>query len=102
MLDSSNHSTVAAAQDSEKKKRSQLQAASIHETAFGCPRDFMDNRFVYTVVSARARGLSIGVNINPDKKCNFDCLYCEVDRSVKSHELKLDTDVMAAELHHML
>src|ERR1041385_9455166 len=46
-------------------------------TAFGCPRDFLDNRFVYTVISARARGLSVGVNMNPDKHCNFDCVYCE-------------------------
>jgi wyosine [tRNA(Phe)-imidazoG37] synthetase (radical SAM superfamily) len=102
MLESTNQSAVATAQESEKKKRSTLHAAAIHETAFGCPRDFMDNRFVYTVVSARARGLSIGLNINPDKRCNFDCLYCEVDRSVKSQEPKLDTDVMATELHKML
>ena len=43
-------------------------------TAFGCPRDFLDTRFVYAVVSPRARGLSVGVNMNPDKFCNFDCL----------------------------
>ena len=36
-------------------------------TAFGYPRDFLDNRFVYTVISPRARGLSLGLNVNPDK-----------------------------------
>ena len=41
------------------------------ETAFGCPRDFLGNRFVYVVVSARARGLSIGLNMNPDKCVQF-------------------------------
>lgn len=66
-------------------------------TAFGCPRDFLDNQFVYAVVSPRARGLSIGVNMNPDKKCNFDCVYCEVDRRTPGRA-KLDVDVMAAEL----
>ena len=47
---------------------------AIPETAFGCPRDFLNNRFVYAVISARAHGLSLGVNMNPDKRCSFDCL----------------------------
>ena len=68
------------------------------ETAFDRPRDLLGHRFVYAVISSRARGLSLGVNINPDKKCNFDCSYCEVDRRVTSKESKLDVDVMATEL----
>ncbi|HEX4130115.1 MAG TPA: radical SAM protein [Pirellulales bacterium] len=44
------------------------------------PRTFETNRFVYPVVSRRARGVSIGVNLNPDKVCNFDCIYCQVNR----------------------
>ena len=38
---------------------------------------FQDNRFVYAVVSRRSGGVSIGVNLNPDKYCNFDCVYCQ-------------------------
>jgi wyosine [tRNA(Phe)-imidazoG37] synthetase (radical SAM superfamily) len=72
------------------------------QTVFGYPRDFLDNRFVYTVVSPRAHGLSVGVNMNPDKLCNFDCLYCEVDRSTRSTETKLEVPVMAAELRRTL
>jgi wyosine [tRNA(Phe)-imidazoG37] synthetase (radical SAM superfamily) len=68
------------------------------ETAFDRPRDFLGNRFVYAVISSRARGLSLGVNFNPDKRCNFDCSYCEVDRRLPSPEKKLDVEVMAAEL----
>jgi wyosine [tRNA(Phe)-imidazoG37] synthetase (radical SAM superfamily) len=68
------------------------------ETAFGLPMDFLGNRFVYAVVSPRARGLSIGVNMNPDKKCNFDCLYCEVNRQGPARENRLDAQVMVAEL----
>ena len=45
-------------------------------------RSFEDNRFVYAVVSRRSGGVSIGVNLNPDKYCNFDCVYCQVDRTV--------------------
>jgi len=68
------------------------------ETAFGHPMDFLGNRFVYAVVSPRARGLSIGVNMNPDRKCNFDCVYCEVNRRRPVREDRLDTRVMVAEL----
>lgn len=75
---------------------------SERETAFGCPRDFLDNRFVYIVLSPRARGLSVGINLNPDKFCDFDCVYCEVNRQQASRERHLDTDVMAVELEHTL
>ncbi len=73
-----------------------------HETAFGCPRDFLGNRFVYVVISPRARGLSIGLNMNPDKFCNFDCVYCEVNRDLSPDEHELDVAVMAAELEKTL
>lgn len=72
------------------------------DTAFGCPRDFLANRFVYTVVSSRARGLSVGVNMNPDKYCNFDCAYCEVNRDEPPREATLNVAVMAEELEHTL
>src|SRR5438067_1900560 len=72
------------------------------ETAFGHPMDFLDNRFVYTVVSPRARGLSVGVNMNPDKHCNFDCAYCEVNRDEPARETLLDVAVMEKELEHTL
>ncbi len=69
-------------------------------TAYGCPRDFLDNRLVYVVISPRARGLSIGVNLNPDRQCNFDCVYCEVNRSRAIPALApVDLNLMAAELH---
>jgi len=71
-------------------------------TAFGCLRDCLVSRFVYAVVSPRARGLSVGVNMNPDKYCNFDCVYCEVNRSEPARESKLDVGVMAAELERAL
>jgi len=88
--------------DGAEKKRPTPWPLPERATAFGCPRDFMDNRFVYTVVSPRARGLAVGVNMNPDKSCNFDCAYCEVDRSVSVPEARLDVNVMAAELQATL
>lgn len=44
------------------------------------PRRFRRNRYVYPVLSRRAGGLSIGVNLSPDARCNFDCVYCQVVR----------------------
>jgi len=75
---------------------------TFRETAFGCPRDFLENRFVYLVISPRARGLSVGVNLNPDGQCNFNCVYCEVDRSLPPRERHLDVDAMADELKRTL
>ena len=72
------------------------------ETAFGCPRNFLDNRFIYVVISPRARGLSIGVNLNPDKQCNFHCVYCEINRCLPALEKSLDVPVMASELEKTL
>src|SRR5947208_13611084 len=72
------------------------------DTAFGCRRDLLENRFVYTVVSSRARGLSVGINMNPDKFCNFDCVYCEVNRVEPGHEARLDVAIMAEELQATL
>lgn len=46
------------------------------------PRLWQNNRYVYPVVSRRSKGISLGINLNPDKVCNFDCIYCSVDRTV--------------------
>jgi wyosine [tRNA(Phe)-imidazoG37] synthetase (radical SAM superfamily) len=43
-------------------------------------RVFAAFTYVYPVISRRSGGLSLGINLNPDKRCNFDCVYCEVDR----------------------
>ncbi len=82
--------------------RDEKMRAATAPTAFGCPRNFLNNRFVYTVLSARARGLAIGINMNPDQLCNFDCLYCEVDRKRPAAERELNVDVMAEELEKTL
>src|SRR5215467_13582497 len=68
----------------------------------GYLRQFVQSRFVYTVISPRARGLSVGVNMNPDKRCQFNCLYCEVDRSLSPAVPRLDVPIMASELKKTL
>src|SRR5262245_58197837 len=85
-----------------KRRTPNSSSAAGADTAFGYPRDFLDNRFVYTVISPRAHGLSVGVNMNPDKFCNFDCVYCEVNRSEPAREPRLDVTAMVAELERTL
>jgi wyosine [tRNA(Phe)-imidazoG37] synthetase (radical SAM superfamily) len=60
------------------------------------------NRFVYPVLSRRSGGISIGVNLNPDKVCNFDCIYCQVDRRSQSETRFVEIDALLAELRATL
>ncbi len=65
-------------------------------------RLFDDNRFVYPVLSRRSRGISVGVNLNPDKVCNFDCVYCQVDRTHPGGEKFVELDRLVDELRSTL
>jgi len=65
-------------------------------------RLFHENRFVYPVVSRRSRGISVGINLNPDKVCNFDCIYCQVDRKTTGFTDFVETERLLAELDETL
>ena len=65
-------------------------------------RHFSDFTFVYPVISRRSKGLSIGVNLNPDKVCNFDCVYCEVDRNVPARATEVNVSQICTELLAMI
>jgi hypothetical protein len=41
-------------------------------------RDSAGMRYVYPVVSRRAGGVSVGINLNPNNACNWRCIYCQV------------------------
>lgn len=64
------------------------------------PRSFEQNRYVYPVVSRRAAGVSIGVNLNIDKVCNFDCIYCQVDRTEMGEREFVEVQRLDDELEH--
>ena len=66
------------------------------------PRRFEQNRFVYPVLSRRSGGISVGVNLNPDKVCNFDCIYCQVDRTTQSETKFVAMEQLLAELEETL
>ncbi|MBL9124364.1 MAG: radical SAM protein [Planctomycetaceae bacterium] len=65
-------------------------------------RSWEHNRFVYPVLSRRSGGISIGINLNPDKVCNFDCIYCQVDRVSAAETTFVETGELLAELEEML
>src|ERR1044072_5011273 len=75
---------------------SSLPLSSSHE------RLFETNRFVYPVLSRRSGGISLGVNLNPDKVCNFDCIYCQVDRTRQSETQFVEIDALLEELDRSL
>lgn len=74
------------------------RAFSLHD------RIWQHNKYVYPVVSRRSKGLSLGVNLNPDKICNFDCIYCSVDRrgGISKSEEPIDLAQLSHELDSML
>lgn len=65
-------------------------------------RRWKNNRYVYAVVSRRSRGVSVGINLNPGKECNFDCIYCQVDRHVPPATRRVDLGTLASELDLVL
>lgn len=66
------------------------------------PRRFENFKYVYPVLSRRSHGISIGLNVNPDKVCNFDCIYCQVDRTTEPAVKKFDVVVAEEELREMV
>jgi wyosine [tRNA(Phe)-imidazoG37] synthetase (radical SAM superfamily) len=73
------------------------------DVAFGQhTRKWRASAFCYPVVSRRSGGLSIGVNLNPDKACNFDCIYCQVDRTTPADVSKVDLAMLDKELNELV
>ena len=41
-------------------------------------------RYIFGPIASRRFGMSLGIDLSPDKKsCNFDCIYCELEKSAK-------------------
>lgn len=65
-------------------------------------RDSAGCVYVYPVVSRRAGGVSVGINLNPNNACNWRCVYCQVPDLQRGGAPELDLDQMAAELRSLL
>lgn len=64
-------------------------------------RDVAGMRYVYPVLSRRAGGVSIGVNLNPNHACNWHCAYCQVPGLVRGRAPAIDLALLRAELAAM-
>jgi wyosine [tRNA(Phe)-imidazoG37] synthetase (radical SAM superfamily) len=58
--------------------------------------------YVYPVLSRRARGLSVGINLNPNRACNWRCVYCQVPGLVSGNAPRIDLDLLEIELREFL
>jgi wyosine [tRNA(Phe)-imidazoG37] synthetase (radical SAM superfamily) len=65
-------------------------------------RDSADMTYVYPVVSRRAGGVSVGVNLNPNNACNWACVYCQVPDLQRGAAPAIDLAQLEAELRTLL
>lgn len=65
-------------------------------------RSWQDFDYCYPVISRRSKGVSLGVNLNPGKVCNFNCVYCEVDRTQPPRRKDVDLDQLEREMTDLL
>lgn len=65
-------------------------------------RDSAALRYVYPVVSRRAGGVSIGINLNTNNACNWRCIYCQVPGLTRGAAPPVDMAVLETELRGFL
>jgi wyosine [tRNA(Phe)-imidazoG37] synthetase (radical SAM superfamily) len=65
-------------------------------------RDAAGLVYVYPVVSRRAGGVSVGVNLNPNDACNWRCVYCQVPGLVSGAGPEIDLGLLERELEGFL
>lgn len=61
-------------------------------------RDSAGLLYVYPVISRRAGGVSIGINLNTNNACNWACLYCQVENLTRGGPPPIDLDRLEREL----
>ena len=65
-------------------------------------RDSAGMRYVYPVISRRAGGVSVGINLNPNNACNWRCIYCQVPDLKRGGPPPLDLALLERELNEFL
>lgn len=65
-------------------------------------RDSAGLTYVYPVVSRRAGGVSIGINLNPNNACNWRCIYCQVPGLVRGIAPPIDLALLECELRDFI
>lgn len=74
------------------------QYLSIHDHS----RELSGLKYIYSVVSRRAGGLSIGINLNVNNACNWQCIYCEIPNLTRGSPSPIELDVLENELRLFL
>ena len=64
-------------------------------------RNAVEMTYVYPVVSRRAGGVSIGINLNPNNACNWRCVYCQVPELKFGKAPVIDLELLDEELRQM-
>ncbi|HEX8980628.1 MAG TPA: radical SAM protein [Parasulfuritortus sp.] len=65
-------------------------------------RDVVGMTYVYPVVSRRAGGVSVGINLNVNNACNWRCIYCQVPDLKRGGPPPIDLGQLEDELRRML
>jgi wyosine [tRNA(Phe)-imidazoG37] synthetase (radical SAM superfamily) len=65
-------------------------------------RDSAGMRYVYPVISRRAGGVSLGINLNPNNACNWRCIYCQVPDLKRGGPPPIDLALLERELNDFL
>ena len=65
-------------------------------------RDVSGLRYIYPVVSRRASGVSIGINLNVNNACNWQCIYCSVPNLTRGAPPPIDLKLLDQELRSFL
>ena len=65
-------------------------------------RDSAGLTYVYPVISRRAGGVSIGINLNPNNACNWRCVYCQVPDLKRGSAPRIDLNKLERELRSFL
>jgi len=65
-------------------------------------RDSAASRYVYPVISRRAGGVSVGINLNPNNACNWRCIYCQVPGLTRGTAPAIDLSLLESELRGFL
>ena len=65
-------------------------------------RDVAGLTYVYPVVSRRAGGVSLGINLSPNNACNWQCVYCQVPDLKVGVSPRADIPLLKQELDSFL
>ncbi|MDP3678131.1 MAG: radical SAM protein [Methylotenera sp.] len=73
-----------------------------HLTTIDHNRDVLGMKYIYPVISRRAGGVSIGINLNTNNACNWRCIYCSVPNLTRGNPPQVELDVLEQELRALL